>query len=104
LGSRIKSIFTLSLLSYKLRLAAPALIVTLRLLLIYLPFGTRLFSTTPRTIGELGLMLAGASLIFWAVELQKLGIRWREKVATPATFLADLTSAPAAGRLVAARE
>ncbi|MVN78822.1 HAD-IC family P-type ATPase [Hymenobacter sp. HMF4947] len=87
--SRRESLFSLGLLSNKPMLGAVALTVALHLLIIYVPFGNRLFSTQRLTLAELGVTLALSSLVFWAVELQKL-IVWRRGVAiapqpTPAT-------------------
>lgn len=58
-------------------LVAIALTVALHLLIIYVPFGNRLFSTQRLTLAELGITLAVSSLVFWVVELQKLILRWR---------------------------
>jgi Ca2+-transporting ATPase len=75
--SRRESIFSLGLLSNKPMLGAVALTMALHLLIIYVPFGNRLFSTQRLTVAELGLTLALSSLVFWAVELQKLLSRRR---------------------------
>jgi Ca2+-transporting ATPase len=99
--SRRESIFTLGLLSNKPMLGAVVLTVTLHLLIIYLPFGNRLFSTQPLTVGELALTLGVSSLVFWAVELQKLIGRRRDKAPSPAASLTDFTSALGVERLVA---
>lgn len=81
--SRRESIFSIGLLSNKPMLAAIVLTVALHLLIIYVPFGNRLFSTQRLTVAELGITLAVSSLVFWAVELQKLLVRRR---ATPAAI------------------
>jgi Ca2+-transporting ATPase len=73
--SRRESIFTQGLLSNKAMLGAVTLTVALHLLIIYLPFGNRLFSTQPLTVAELGVTLAVSSLVFWAVEGQKFLLR-----------------------------
>jgi Ca2+-transporting ATPase len=44
----------------------------LQLLTIYLPFLNRIFHTKPLTLGELTLTLAFSSLVFVAVEIEKL--------------------------------
>jgi Ca2+-transporting ATPase len=75
--SRRESIFSIGLLSNKPMLGAVALTMALHLLIIYVPFGNRLFSTQPLTVAELGITLALSSLVFWAVELQKLLVRRR---------------------------
>ena len=75
--SRRESVFSIGLLSNKPMLVAIALTVALHLLIIYVPFGNRLFSTQRLTLAELGITLAVSSLVFWVVELQKLILRWR---------------------------
>lgn len=66
-----ESLFTLGLFSNKPMLGAVALSVALQLLIIYLPFFNKIFTTNPLSWGELGLAVAISSLVFWAVELQK---------------------------------
>jgi Ca2+-transporting ATPase len=46
--------------------------LALQLLTIYLPFLNRIFHTKPLTLGELTLTLAFSSLVFVAVEIEKL--------------------------------
>ena len=75
--SRRESIFAIGLLSNKPLLGAVALTVALHLLIIYVPFCNALFSTQPLTVAELGITLAVASVVFWAVEAQKLISRRR---------------------------
>jgi Ca2+-transporting ATPase len=58
-------------------LGAVALTMVLHLLIIYVPFCNALFSTQRLTVTELGLTLTLSSLVFWAVELQKLISRRR---------------------------
>ncbi|MFD1470731.1 cation-translocating P-type ATPase [Hymenobacter caeli] len=71
------SIFRLGLRSNKPLLAAVGITVGLQLLAIYLPFLNRLLSTQPLSGGELGLVLAASSGVFWAVEAQKWWLRRR---------------------------
>jgi Ca2+-transporting ATPase len=80
--SRRESLFSLGLLSNKPMLGAVALTMALHLLIIYVPFCNALFSTQRLTVAELGITLALSSLVFWAVELQKL--LSRRRVPTPA--------------------
>jgi Ca2+-transporting ATPase len=96
--SRRESIFSLGLLSNKPMLGAVALTMTLHLLIIYVPFGNRLFSTQRLTVAELGLTLALSSLVFWAVELQKLLSRRRvaPKASSLPASVAQLLPKPAA--------
>ena len=69
--SRQESIFSLGLLSNKAMLGAVLLSVGLHLLIIYVPFCNKLFSTAPLTVAELGIAVAVASVVFWVVEAQK---------------------------------
>ncbi|GAB3639001.1 cation-translocating P-type ATPase [Hymenobacter arcticus] len=91
--SRRESIFSIGLLSNKPMLGAVAVTVVLHLLILYVPFGNRLFSTQRLTVAELGITLAVSSLVFWAVELQKLILRRR------ATSMAVPRPAPVAPSL-----
>ena len=67
-----ESVFTLGLFSNKPMLGAVGLSVALQLLLIYLPFFNEIFHTQPLSWAELGLTVAISSVVFWAIELQKL--------------------------------
>ena len=75
--SRRESVFRIGFLSNKPLLGALGLTFLLQLLIVYLPFCNRLFSTAPLTWTELGITLAAASVVFWAVELAKLVSRMR---------------------------
>ncbi|AMJ65995.1 cation-translocating P-type ATPase [Hymenobacter sp. PAMC 26628] len=75
--SRWVSLFSLGLLSNKPLLGALLLSVGLQLLLLYVPFFNHLFHTQPLSWGEMGITVAVSSLVFWAVEGQKLFSRWR---------------------------
>lgn len=75
--SRRASLFRLGLLSNKPLLGALLGCVALQLLLLYVPFFNRLFHTQPLSWGEMGITVAVSSLVFWAVEGQKLLGRWR---------------------------
>lgn len=70
--SRRESTFSLSLLANKPMLGAIALTIALQLMVVYVPFFNNLFETQPLTWQELGITVAVSSLVFWAVELQKL--------------------------------
>ncbi|TDN38806.1 cation-translocating P-type ATPase [Hymenobacter sp. UV11] len=72
-----ESLFTLGLFSNKPMLGAVALSVALQLLIIYLPFLNKIFTTSPLSWSELGLTVAISSIAFWAIELQKLISRRR---------------------------
>ncbi len=68
----------MSLLANKPMLGTIALTVALQLMIIYVPFFNDLFTTEPLTWAELGIVLAMSSVVFWAVEIQKLIIRQRD--------------------------
>ena len=70
--SRRESVFSIGLLANKPMLGAVVLTFGLQLMIIYVPFFNDLFSTEPLTWAELGITLAVSSIVFWAVELQKL--------------------------------
>ena len=75
--SQRESVFRQGLWSNRPLLAAVVLTVGAQLLAIYLPFLNRLLSTQPLSAAELAGTLAAASLVFWAVEAQKLVLRRR---------------------------
>ena len=76
--SRRSSVFSMGLLTNKPMLGAIALTVALQLMIIYTPFFNDLFNTQPLTWSELGITVAVSSIVFWAVEIQKLIIRQRD--------------------------
>ncbi len=77
--SRRESVFNIGLLANKPMLGAIGLTVALQLMVIYVPFFNDLFHTEPLTAAELGITVAASSLVFWAVEIQKLIQRWRKR-------------------------
>ena len=77
--SRRESVFSLNLFANKPMLGAIGLTVGLQLVIIYTPFFNELFKTQPLTWAELGLTVAVSSLVFWAVEIQKVFLRQRSK-------------------------
>lgn len=81
--SRRASVFSLGLFSNRPMLAAIGISVGCQLLIIYLPFFNKLFNTSPLSWGEMGVAIAVSSVVFWAIELQKLISRWREKRPQP---------------------
>ncbi|MBO0938418.1 cation-translocating P-type ATPase [Fibrella sp. HMF5335] len=73
------SFFSVSLLANKPMLGALLLAVALQGLIIYVPFFNRLFNTQPLSWTELGVTVGVSSIVFWAVEVQKLISRQRTK-------------------------
>jgi Ca2+-transporting ATPase len=67
-----RSLFALGLLSNKPLLGAFLLTIVLQLATIYVPFLNEIFRTSPLTAIELALTLAASSIVFFAVEIDKL--------------------------------
>ncbi|MBO0930302.1 cation-translocating P-type ATPase [Fibrella aquatilis] len=82
--SQRSSFFSVSLLVNKPMLGALLVAVVSQLLIIYVPIFNRLFNTQPLSWSELGITVVAASLVFWAVELQKLVTRHRPRAKTKA--------------------
>ena len=58
--------------SNKAMLLALAVTMLLQLMVIYTPFFNEIFRTEPLTVKELLFTLAASSIVFWAVEIEKL--------------------------------
>ena len=71
LRSERESFFTIGPLSNKPLLAAVIVTTLLQLSILYVPFLQRTFKTQPLSWKELALSLGLASILFWAVELEK---------------------------------
>jgi Ca2+-transporting ATPase len=67
-----KSIFKTGIFSNVPMLFALLITVTLQLMVIYTPFFNEIFKTQPLTFKELAITLAVSSIVFWAVEAEKL--------------------------------
>ncbi|MBD2756523.1 cation-translocating P-type ATPase [Spirosoma validum] len=76
--SHRESVFSMKLLANKPMLGAILLTVALQGMVVYVPFFNDLFNTQPLSWGELGITVAVSSLVFWAVEIQKLVLRHRD--------------------------
>lgn len=76
--SERESLFSQGLLSNKPLLGAFALTFILQMATIYVPFFNPIFKTEPLTPGELTLTLALSSIVFFAVEIEKLWKRARK--------------------------
>ena len=75
--SERESLFKIGLLSNKPLLGAVLLSFSFQLATIYLPFLNQIFKTQPLSLSELILCLILSSLVFFAVELEKLIKRFR---------------------------
>jgi Ca2+-transporting ATPase len=67
-----ESVFKIGLFSNKPMLAALILTIGLQLMIIYTPFFNSVFKIQPLTFYELIITIAVSSIVFWAVELEKL--------------------------------
>jgi Ca2+-transporting ATPase len=79
LTSETTSFFRMPLGTIKAMLGAVAVTVALQLCVIYIPFMNEVFSTEPLTPGELALTLGVSSVLFFAMEFEKLlrRLKWR---------------------------
>jgi Ca2+-transporting ATPase len=73
------SLFTIGLLSNKPLMGAVLLTLVLQMLVVYLPPLQRLFSVNALPPIELGISLAASTLVFAAVEIEKLVLRNQEQ-------------------------
>jgi Ca2+-transporting ATPase len=73
--SERQSLFTMGLFSNKLLLGAVVLTFLLQMATIYIPVLNRIFKTEPLTAEELLMVVAASSIVFLAVELEKLFVR-----------------------------
>lgn len=69
--SNTESLFSLGLFSNIPMVVALAITVALQLMVVYIPFFNEVFRTQPLTWQELGLTVVVASVVFWAVEIEK---------------------------------
>jgi len=68
-------LFAMGLFSNKPLLGAVALTFLLQMAVIYIPAMNRIFKTEPLTAGELLIAIAASSIVFFAVEVEKLLVR-----------------------------
>jgi Ca2+-transporting ATPase len=73
--SERQSLFKMGLFSNKHLLGAVVLTFLLQMAIIYIPAMNRIFKTEPLTAGELLIAVAASSIVFFAVELEKLILR-----------------------------
>lgn len=74
-----RSFFRINFFSNKPLLGALLLTGILQLMVIYLPFFNRVFKTSALTLNELLLTLLASTIVFWAVEIEKLIKFWVRK-------------------------
>lgn len=67
-----KSFFQLGPFSNRPMVVAILITMSLQLMVIYAPFMNRIFKTHPLTLEELAITLAASSIVFWAVEAEKI--------------------------------
>jgi Ca2+-transporting ATPase len=77
--SEQQSLFKIGLLSNKPLLGAVVLTFLLQMATIYVPVLNRVFKTEPLTLGELLIAVAASSIVFFAVEIEKLVRRFGRK-------------------------
>jgi Ca2+-transporting ATPase len=73
--SERQSLFKMGLFSNKPLLGAVVLTFLLQMAIIYIPAMNRIFKTEPLSAGELLIAIVASSIVFFAVELEKLMIR-----------------------------
>ena len=66
------SIFSIGLFSNKPMVFALLITIALQLMVIYLPFFNDVFRTQPLSLKELGITIATSSIVFLAVEIEKV--------------------------------
>lgn len=77
--SNRESLFKIGVFSNKPLLVAIIFTVLLQMMIIYVPFLNVVFKTQPLTINELIVAIAVSSIVFWAVEIEKLVMRIKNK-------------------------
>jgi Ca2+-transporting ATPase len=70
--SERESVFRLGLFTNRPLLGSVLLAIALQLAIIYLPALNAVFRTVPLSVEELALTFAGAALVFFAVEIEKV--------------------------------
>ncbi len=77
--SERQSLFTMGLFSNKLLLGAVVLTFLLQMATIYIPLLNGIFKTEPLTLVELLITILASSIVFFAVEIEKLIFRRSDK-------------------------
>jgi Ca2+-transporting ATPase len=66
------SVFKLGLFSNRPMVIALLITIGLQLMVIYVPFLNDIFHTEPLSLSELAITLVTSSIVFWAVEIEKI--------------------------------
>jgi Ca2+-transporting ATPase len=82
--SETESLFTQGMLSNKPLVGAFLITFALQMATVYVPLLNPIFKTAPLTLRELGFTLALSTVVFIAVEIEKLVKRHRSKLHQPA--------------------
>jgi Ca2+-transporting ATPase len=85
-----ESLFSLGFFSNRLLAVMVLVILSAQLAVIYIPFLQLFFSTQPLSPVDLGISLGLGSLVFIAIEMEKLLLHWRNRrqpASRPATYL-----------------
>ncbi|MGQ9707671.1 MAG: cation-translocating P-type ATPase [bacterium] len=83
LRSQRDSLFSIGIFKNRVLVATFLLTLTLQIAVIYLPFLQAVFKTFPLSVRDLTVSLGLSSLLFWAVELEKLVRRRFRHLTTP---------------------
>ena len=75
-----KSFFRLGPFSNRPMVVAMLITMSLQLMVIYAPFMNSIFKTQPLTLKELAITIVASSIVFWAVELEKIFKKGTRKV------------------------
>jgi len=85
--SEKQSLFSIGVFSNKPLIGAVLLALLLQLLITYIPFLQPIFQTESLTLNEFILVVAASSIVFFAVEIEKLVSRKRRGSISKATFV-----------------
>ena len=85
--SENQSLFSIGVFSNKPLIGAVLLALLLQLLITYIPFLQPIFHTESLTLNEFILVVAASSIVFFAVEIEKLVSRKRRGSISKATFV-----------------
>jgi len=74
--SETQSIFKIGVFSNRPMLGALLFTIALQMMIIYVPVFNTIFKTQPLTLYELGITVLVSSIVFWAVEIEKMLKPW----------------------------